>query len=79
MLTETTLTVVDHDKSARAIGGQWQSCPVYDRLALPAEAVVAGPAVLEQPDTTVLIAPGQAGTVDKLGNIVISRGDERGD
>ena len=61
------------------IGGQWQSCPVYDRLALPAEAVVAGPAVLEQPDTTVLIAPGQAGTVDKLGNIVISRGDERGD
>jgi N-methylhydantoinase A len=35
--------------------------------------VVTGPAVLEQPDTTILIEPGLSGRVDDFGNIILSR------
>ena len=44
---------------------------VWDRLALPVGAVIAGPAVLEQPDATVLIEPGQQARVDRFGNLVL--------
>ncbi|MBV8912281.1 MAG: hydantoinase/oxoprolinase family protein, partial [Acetobacteraceae bacterium] len=49
----------------------WRETPVLDRLALPVGAVVAGPAVLEQPDTTILIEPGHQGRVDRFGNLII--------
>jgi N-methylhydantoinase A len=32
-----------------------------------------GPAILEQPDTTILIEPGHAGAVDRFGNVLITR------
>ena len=51
--------------------GAWQEAAVYDRLALPVGAEIAGPAVLEQPDTTILIEPGQRGVVDRFGNLLI--------
>ncbi len=53
--------------------GAWLDAAVYDRLALPVGHVVAGPAVLEQPDTTILIEPGRSGRVDACGNIILSR------
>lgn len=46
---------------------------VWDRLALPFAAVVRGPAVLEQPDATILIEPGFAGRVDRFGNLILER------
>ena len=54
--------------------GTWRETPVLDRLALPVGAVVAGPAVLEQPDTTILIEPGHQGRVDRFGNLVLEEG-----
>ncbi|QEC46127.1 hydantoinase/oxoprolinase family protein [Baekduia soli] len=51
--------------------GRWQDTPVYDRLALPAGARLEGPAVLQQPDTTILVEPGSTATVDALGNLLI--------
>ncbi|MFN3686265.1 hydantoinase/oxoprolinase family protein [Salinarimonas sp.] len=54
------------------VAGAWQEAAIYDRLALPVGAAIAGPAVLEQPDTTILIEPGFSGRVDRLGNIVIA-------
>jgi N-methylhydantoinase A len=51
--------------------GGWTEAAVYDRLRLPVGAVIAGPAVLEQPDTTILIEPGQRGVVDRFGNLLI--------
>ena len=42
-------------------------------LDLPVSAVVEGPAVLEQPDATILVPPGQRGRVDAFGNIVLER------
>ena len=51
--------------------GGWRETAVFDRLLLPVDAVVHGPALLEQPDTTILIEPGQHGRVDAFGNLVL--------
>ena len=52
-------------------GDAWHDTAIYDRLALPVGAEVAGPAILVQPDTTVLIEPGLRGRVDAYGNTII--------
>jgi hypothetical protein len=46
-----------------------------DRASLGRGATVAGPAIVEQPDATVVIDPGATGVVDGLGNLVISAGE----
>ena len=45
------------------------STPIYDRYALQAGACVAGPAILEEFDSTVVIHPGYEGNVDAFGSI----------
>jgi N-methylhydantoinase A len=45
--------------------------PVYERVDLPAGFTLAGPAVVEQIDSTVVIPPGTSAEVDKYLNIVI--------
>ena len=57
--------------SRRVHLGRWHDAQVFTRLALPVGAVIDGPAILEQPDTTILILPGQHGTVDRFGNLLI--------
>jgi N-methylhydantoinase A len=52
-------------------GDAWHETAIYDRLALPVGAEVKGPAILVQPDTTVLIEPGLRGRVDPYGNTII--------
>lgn len=49
----------------------WHSTAIYDRLALPVGTVIKGPAILTQPDTTVLIEPNLQGRVDQFGNTII--------
>ncbi|CAM4128912.1 Hydantoin utilization protein A [Bordetella tumbae] len=53
--------------------GQWWDAVRYERLALPIGAHVDGPAILEQPDTTIWLEPGFRGQVDALGNLLIAR------
>ncbi len=53
--------------------GKWRQTDVYSRLNLPKEQVVSGPAILEQPDTTIFIDPDLEGKVDQFGNLIISR------
>ena len=48
--------------------GAWHETPVFARLDLPVGAVIDGPAVLEQPDATILVEPGLSARVDGLGN-----------
>ena len=48
--------------------------PVYWRDHLPLEAALAGPAVIEQMDTTIVIGPGDTARGDMQGNIVIGVG-----
>lgn len=47
------------------------ACSVYTREKLLPGNVVLGPAIVEQPDTTVVILPEMVGTVDRFGDIVI--------
>ncbi|MEO1679278.1 MAG: hydantoinase/oxoprolinase family protein [Pseudomonadota bacterium] len=51
----------------------WRDVPVYDRQAFGQGATVDGPAIVEQPDTTVLILPGWRAVADRLGNLMIRR------
>nr|WP_296777016.1 hydantoinase/oxoprolinase family protein [Rhodococcus sp. (in: high G+C Gram-positive bacteria)] len=44
---------------------------VYDYSKLAAGHVLAGPAIVEVPTTTVVVPPGTTGTVDRLGNLNI--------
>ena len=48
-------------------------CPIYDRYALPAGATFAGPAVVEEFDSTTVLHPGFTVMVDDTGNLVIER------
>ncbi len=62
-------------RGTRAVhfGDAWAETAIYDRLSLPVGARIAGPAILAQPDTTILIEPGHAGEVDRFGNVLITR------
>ena len=69
-------TVADALVSSRSIrvDGEDREAPVYDRLALPEGAEIPGPAILEQPDTTIFLDPGLTGRVDRFGNVILTRG-----
>ena len=51
--------------------GNWHDTTIYDRLPLPVGTIIKGPAILTQPDTTVLIEPDLQGRVDAFGNTII--------
>ena len=53
-------------------GDTWHETAIFDRLSLPVGAEISGPAILVQPDTTVLIDPGLTGRVDAYGNTIIT-------
>ncbi len=52
----------------------WLATPVYGRAKLSAGNEIAGPAVIEEMSSTVLLAPGQRATVDRIGNLIINIG-----
>ncbi|WP_299483781.1 hydantoinase/oxoprolinase family protein [uncultured Roseibium sp.] len=52
-------------------GGTWHETKIFDRLELPVGTVIEGPAILEQPDTTVLVEPDLQARVDPFGNTII--------
>jgi N-methylhydantoinase A len=51
--------------------GGFRDTTVWSRLALPAGALIEGPAILEQPDATTVIEPGHRARVDALGNVIV--------
>jgi len=44
---------------------------VYDRSDFKSGAIIEGPAIVEQLDSTTVIFPGQRAEVDDFGNIII--------
>lgn len=52
----------------------WIATPIYRRDLLPMDAVVDGPAVIEQMDTTTLIEPGDVAHSDAGGNLLVQIG-----
>jgi N-methylhydantoinase A len=55
------------------LDGRPTEARVYDRAALGRGARLEGPAIVEQPDTTVLVPAGHAGEVDRFGNLLLRR------
>lgn len=53
--------------------GSWHETTIYARLDLPEGAEIDGPAILEQPDATTVVAPGFKAHVDFLGNVIVER------
>jgi len=51
--------------------GAFHQAGLYDRLSLAVGERIAGPAILEQPDTTIFVDPGLYAVVDAFGNLVI--------
>jgi N-methylhydantoinase A len=49
------------------------SATVYDRDALPEGFAFAGPAIVQQSDTTTLVEPGWSGVVDRAGNLILTQ------
>ncbi len=60
-----------YDTSRVYVGGAWAQAAVYDRSRLRAGNVVTGPAIVTEMDSTTLVLPGHAGTVDAVGTILI--------
>lgn len=50
----------------------WHEAVIYDRSKLGTGTVVPGPAVVVEMDSTTLILPAHAATVDKVGNLLIN-------
>jgi N-methylhydantoinase A len=55
------------------IDGGWRACTTFERERLAVGARIFGPAIVEQPDTTVFVDPGLAGEVDPFGNLLLGR------
>jgi N-methylhydantoinase A len=51
--------------------GDWREVPVYDRGKLYAGRVIAGPAVIEERITTVIVHPKWDARIDEFGNVVM--------
>lgn len=51
--------------------GRWHDTPVIERMRLGSGERVAGPALFEQPDTTIWLEPGFDAEADRFGNLVI--------
>ncbi|RMF97228.1 MAG: hydantoinase/oxoprolinase family protein [Gammaproteobacteria bacterium] len=54
------------------IEGRDRKAGLYDRGKLKAGNVIAGPAIVQEMDSTTLILPGHEGKVDDFGNILIN-------
>jgi N-methylhydantoinase A len=54
--------------------GTWLDTPVYVRERLPLDAVLRGPAIIEQMDATTVLEPGNVAKSDADGNILIEVG-----
>lgn len=51
--------------------GRYHNTAIYDRQKLNPGALIKGPAIIEQKDSTTLLFPGNSGQVDEYRNIII--------
>jgi N-methylhydantoinase A len=51
--------------------GGWIDCPIYDRYRLAAGQAIAGPAIVEERESTSVLPPDTVATVDEYANLVV--------
>jgi N-methylhydantoinase A len=68
-----TLSLAEAQRGTRLVwfSGGWCDATIWSRLDIPTGARIAGPAILEQSDATIVIEPGMAARVDALGNLIV--------
>lgn len=54
--------------------GGYIDCPIYDRYALAVGAVIEGPAIIEERESTCVLGVGDRGQVDNFGNLLADIG-----
>jgi N-methylhydantoinase A len=54
--------------------GGWLDTPVFERDVLAVDQRIAGPAIVEEWASTVVVPPGWRAVVDRVGNLVLSAG-----
>lgn len=55
---------------------QWIKTPIYDGTLLGAESVITGPALIEEPTTTIVITPNWQAKLDKSGTYLLTKIDK---
>ena len=60
-----------------AEAGGWVDTPIYDGSKLRAGNRIAGPAIIEEVTTTIVICPHDQAEIDQLGNVVIDVGSSQ--
>ena len=51
--------------------GGWVDCPIYDRYKLAAGLQLAGPAIVEERESTSVLPPDVVATVDEYANLIV--------
>jgi len=54
--------------------GGWIDCPIYDRYHLTAGLTLAGPAIIEERESTSVLPPATTATVDDHANLIVAIG-----
>jgi N-methylhydantoinase A len=62
-----------HSKRKARFGSEDVDTPVFARADLALDQVVAGPAIIEERETTIIILPGWKAKVDRTGCIIASK------
>ncbi len=58
-------------------GDEWRDAPVFDISTLGPGHTVAGPAIIAEPNGTIVIEPGWTGTVNLLGHLILTAQQRR--
>jgi N-methylhydantoinase A len=53
------------------LAGEWRNAEIYDETALRLDSTFSGPAIIELPDTTIVVGIDQVGSVDANRNVIL--------
>lgn len=68
----TPLSAALRERRPVRFDGAMQDCAIYQRERLDVGHEIAGPAIIEQYDCTIVLEPGQVATVDPFKNLIVS-------
>jgi N-methylhydantoinase A len=60
-------------RTQRVYEGEWLEADVFDETALSVGATFEGPAIVELPDTTIVVGRDQRASVDEHHNVIIEQ------
>jgi N-methylhydantoinase A len=66
------------DRRPMYVGGAWTTATIYERARLAPGATIAGPAIVEQADSTTMLGPGDRGRIDAYRNLIVTVDRETG-